>query len=505
MSSPRPGTWASVLAALVVLLGPLAGSTLAARTEDTTGLLRTTDQPEGRSIPVARIDGVDYLELSDVALVSRATKYWRPELGKMVLKVGDHRVTLTVGSPFAYVEQVGANLLAPVLWHEDRIFVPVRLLTHVLAPLLRERVQWIREARELRVVRGDANVAGLSWDLRGDGTIASLRTTERLAGQLAREGRRAIVRVPGARLPETLPPSIQGVGLIDSVTVTEDLAAAVFTFWLSAGAGAAELVPRTSPPRLELVVTGAAGPAGEAALPAPDFQPAVSLPLPRPVRIVVLDPGHGGSDEGASAGDRPVEKEVTLDIVKRTRERLVADGFRVLLTRDTDRFVAAEDRARIANEGDADVFLSVHANAWFDPDVSGFSVGVSSRPAGAAADPLELRRWGQRDTTAVRDSEILAELVSKRMESGTGRPNRGVHADRWAPLTGVSAAAAMVECGFLTNDDDRKRLGEPAFRDKVAAALATALHEYRNSLQADIDSAAAFVGEPGDAGEGEGP
>jgi hypothetical protein len=161
----------------------LASAAGATSTEDVEGLLRTSDHPDGRPIQVARLDGVDYLDLRDVALVARATKYWRAELGKMVLKVGERRVTLTVGSPYVYVEQSGTNLRAPVVWHRGRIFVPARLVTDVIDPLIPERIQWARDARELRVVRGDANLLGLRWDARGSGTAVVLRVTEGWRGR----------------------------------------------------------------------------------------------------------------------------------------------------------------------------------------------------------------------------------------------------------------------------------------------------------------------------------
>lgn len=482
----------------ILLACTLASSAGAASTEDVEGLLRTSDHPEGQPIDVARLDGVDYLDLRDVALVARATKYWRVELGKLVLKVGERRVTLTVGSPYAYVEQAGTNLLAPVVWHRGRIFVPARLVTEVIDPLIPERVQWARDARELRVVRGDANLLGLNWDLRGTGTVVALRVTEALAGEVARDGRRCVVRIPGARLAETVPARSKGIGLVDSVEVAGDPAGAVLTFWLDEAAGPAELVARPSPPRLQLVVTS---PEAEGALPDADFQEAPVLPAARPVHVIVLDAGHGGSDEGAKSEGGLAEKEVTLALAKRTRDLLAADGFRVILTRDRDVFVEPDARARLANGQQADAFVSFHANAWFDSDLEGFGLGVSSEPASPPGDALTPRRWGARDTTAVRGSELLAEVLSTQLAKGTGRPNRGVSTAAWAPLAGVSTAAVVVECGFLTNDGDAKRLGEPAFRDKVAAAVAGAVRAYRDSVRAAIDASAY---EPG-PGEREGP
>lgn len=484
-----------VLVALVAIASGLpAAGARGQKVEDAQGVLRTSDRPEGRPIAVLRRDGVDYVDLQDVALVTRATKYWRAELGKMVLKVGERRVTLTVGSPYVYADQAGTNLLAPVLWHRGRILVPVRLVTHVLNPLIPERVEWIPASRELRVVRGAANLAGLAWDLRGGATVVALRITEPLAGELARQGGRAVVTVPGARLADTVPAHSRGIGLVDSVDVTEDPAGATFTFHVAEGAGSVELVARPVPPRLELVVTP---PAVEGEIPDAEFQPAVPVLAPRPVRRVVLDPGHGGSDEGAKAGSGLAEKEVALAVARRLRDLAAADGFEVVLTRDRDVFVSSEDRARAANAPPADVFVSLHANAWFDPDLEGFGVGVSSASPAPAQDGLTPVRWGTKDEMAVHGAEVLAEILIRQLAGGTGRESRGVRAAPWVPLEGAGTAAVMVECGFLTNEGDAKRLADPAFLDKVAKSIAAALREYRGAVQAQADSLAAGYGGPG--------
>jgi len=471
------------VAAAAALLALAAAGAAGGASRELEGNLRSSDRPDGRPVQVLRVDGVDYLDVQEIARLFRATKYWRPELGKMVLKIGERRATLTVGSPFVYVDGQGTNLLAPIVWHEGRMFAPVRLATHVLDPLVPETVRWLRDVRELRVLRGDPNVLGLAWDLRGNGTVVAIRLAEPLAAELATGTNRAVVRVPGGRLAGSVPERARGVGFVDSVEVAEEPDAATFTFHLSAMAGPVELLARTSPARLELVVRDVPD-LGE--IPAPAFEPPVGFPAPRDVRVVVLDPAHGGSDSGASSEQGPlVEKEISLAIAVRARVLLEADGFEVHLTRQDDRFVAPEARARVANARHADVYLSIHANAWFDPELEGVSVGLRAPDPGPPPESTgEPRRWGQRDAASLRDAEVLAEILAKRLGEATGRPSRGVKTNAWAPLAGVSGPAALVECGFLTNEGDAKRLGQSAYRDDVARALAESVREFRDAMAA---------------------
>lgn len=465
----------------LVVLAPVPAC---AKPEEHTGTIRTSDRPKPRETSVLRVDGVEYVDVQEMARLFHATKYWRAEIGKMVLRVDSKRVTLTVGSPYVFVDQEGENLLAPLIWYEGRIFAPVRLATHVLDPLVPERASWSAEKRELRLLLGEPNLLGLGWDLRENGTIVQIRLREALDARLDRPSAdRLIVRVPGGLLGDAFPLGTKGVGLVDSVEVAEESDGVVLTFRLASGAGPAELVARPSPPRIELSVREAA-PDGD--LPAAAFDSIAAFPTPRDVRVVVIDPGHGGADKGV-AGSSLTEKDVALAIALKTRDRLAGLGFDVHLTREDDRFVAADARARAANAFRADVFLSIHANGWFDPNRAGFLVGVLPVPGASASDPAELSRWGERDATTSRDSATLADILSKRLDAALDRPSRGVHEERYAPLAGATMPAALIEVGYLTNSADARAVSDAAQQEKIAAALAESVREFRDALGGGTD------------------
>lgn len=449
------------------------------------GTVRTTERPAARFLDVVRIDGVDYLDLQDIARLFRATKYWRAELGKMVLKVEGARVTLTVGSPFVYVEQQGHSLLAPVVWHEGRLFAPVALATSVLDPLVPEHVTWSRETRELRLVLGEPNLLRIECNDRDGGTFVDIALTEVLNGELSRpESTRVVVRVPGARPAVDVGTSMKGLGLVDSVEVAAEPDAAMLTFHLSPFAGPVDLASHAAPPRLELSIRSAAMPESEDGFGAFEsvIEPGEIFRAPREVRVVVLDPGHGGSDKGVVSEGGLAEKAVTLEIARRAKALLEAAGMEVYLTREDDRFVSPEGRARVANQKRADVFVSLHANGWFDSDLSGFGVGVPKAHPREPGAMSVIGHWGERETENAQDSEMLAEMIASRLKDSIDRPNRGVRTADWAPLTGTTMAAVLVECGFLTNGGDAKKLAEPDFQGRVAKAVADALFQYRDTL-----------------------
>ena len=113
--------------------------------------------------------------------------------------------------------------------------------------------------------------------------------------------------------------------------------------------------------------------------------PIASSVFPVAVRRIVIDPGHGGRDGGSSTRSGLLEKDLTLDIGLKLRDLLVADGeFEVVMTRDTDHFVALKERAKLANEVAADLFLSIHLN-WFEPATQR---GVETFFLGPTEDPI---------------------------------------------------------------------------------------------------------------------
>ena len=442
--------------------------------------MRTSERPEPRSLDVLSIDGVEYLDLQDVARLFRATKYWRAELAKMVLKVEGKRVTLTVGSPFVLVEQTGYNLLAPVTWNDGKIYVPVSLATRILDPLVPERVTWSRETHELRLMLGDANVLGVAVDAREGVTVVDVSLAKTLTGDLSRpDPRRAVVRVAGGNPAETVASLVRGFGLVDSVVVAAASDTTILTLHLSPLAGPVELASRSNPPRLEVSVRAGVAAAESSSSVEPEGE--VSRE-PRAVHLVVLDAGHGGSDKGVVSESGLAEKSVTLEIARRAKAILEAGGLEVLLTRDDDRFVSAEMRARVANEGKADVFVSVHANGWFDSDLSGFSVGVPKAHPRTPGLPSSIQQWGQRSEALTQDSEALAEMMAAHLKYSTDRESHGIRTADWAPLTGTTMPAVLVECGFLTNDGEAKKLGEPEFQARVAKGVAEAVLQYRDEL-----------------------
>jgi N-acetylmuramoyl-L-alanine amidase len=220
------------------------------------------------------------------------------------------------------------------------------------------------------------------------------------------------------------------------------------------------------------------------------------------VRRVVIDPGHGGKSRGAEAPGGLVEKELTLDIAERLRSVLERQSFDVRLTRDRDQDVELDDRAAIANRDTADIFVSIHLN-WF---AGGNNRGVETYYLGPTEDPF-LRRLAEtenRDSgysladfrrllegvyTGVRSNESrrLAESVHGELFRSLRALNpelqdRGVKTAPFIVLVGTGMPAILAEVSCLSSQDEAALLRDPAYRQRIADALAAGISGYARAV-----------------------
>ncbi len=244
----------------------------------------------------------------------------------------------------------------------------------------------------------------------------------------------------------------------------------------------------------------------------PDIEPAIpARPAPRaakPVavsraradhrlKVVVVDAGHGGHDSGALGPDN-AEKDLTLAAAQALKSRLERTGlYRVILTRDSDVFIPLEARVKIARDGGADLFISLHADsAGGDATTHGASVytlsdsgggrvhyvlgrnewfsKVANRAdAGTSQILLDLTQRSTRNRSAA-----FAELLLDRLAGRVDLLPRGHRDAGYFVLLAPDVPAALLEMGFITNPEDEHRLADPAQRARLMDAVAEAIDAY---------------------------
>ncbi len=174
---------------------------------------------------------------------------------------------------------------------------------------------------------------------------------------------------------------------------------------------------------------------------------------------VVIDPGHGGVDEGcARRGVK--EKDVNLSIALGVRERLEKLGYQVVMTRDTDESLSLGERVQTAEEAKGDIFVSIHQNSSDLYKVNGLEVYYSTQNAKG-------------------DSLRLSELIHGDVLADTGAKARSIF--EWENIRVIREAkmpACLIETGFLTNAAERRKLADPVYQGQLADGIASGIHRY---------------------------
>ncbi len=228
---------------------------------------------------------------------------------------------------------------------------------------------------------------------------------------------------------------------------------------------------------------------------------------------LVLDPGHGGKDHGC-AGHHSREKEIVLAIAKNVQEKLMhrSTGMRVLLTRDQDQFVSLDKRSNVANEAQADLFISLHCNAIHVPSVRGaetYVMGLHTSDENLEVAKREnnsilyeddfINTYGGYDPNSTEGHIILslfqnvyldqsiqfAEKLQQRLADVAARKNRGVKQAGFVVLRKTTMPSVLVELGFLTHSQEEQYLLSEAGQDQLAEGLIQAILWYRNEYHAD--------------------
>lgn len=200
--------------------------------------------------------------------------------------------------------------------------------------------------------------------------------------------------------------------------------------------------------------------------------------------VVVLDPGHGGDDPGAPGLDRTPEKKITLDIARRVRTKLKDTGIVVRMTRDSDHVLPLESRIFTAKQAPADFLVSIHCNSSGNRAVSGAETYVMPSPGFSATTSVGASRRPPRPVSSCSGSRfgamnsVLAWYLHKGLVCAGGTEDRGVRQANFFVLRNAPCPAVLVECGYLSNGPEGKRLLTDAHRDKIATGIARGIMTY---------------------------
>jgi N-acetylmuramoyl-L-alanine amidase len=202
---------------------------------------------------------------------------------------------------------------------------------------------------------------------------------------------------------------------------------------------------------------------------------------------VVIDPGHGGENTGTRGRNSgEYEKTLVLDISFRVERLLREQGVEVVMTRRSDVFVELSDRAAIANRSRADAFVSIHLNWAPDSAVNGIETFFLP-PVGQPSAVRASSRFdnGQRFAGNEHDgaNELLSQYVHRGVLAATGAADRRVRGARFAVLRDTRIPATLVECGYMSNVAEERKVLTEEYRERLARGIANGIVQYLNGAR----------------------
>jgi len=209
------------------------------------------------------------------------------------------------------------------------------------------------------------------------------------------------------------------------------------------------------------------------------------MPAGKKAKIICLDPGHGGKEPGYRVGSKR-EKDYTLTLAFELREQLRKAGFKVHLTRSTDRTVELSDRPAVAKRHKADLFVSLHFNATDGGrnDAKG-SETYCYTPAGAPSTNAGGKGSGgwAAGNKFNANNLVLACQIQKSLVRNLNVEDRGVRRARFAVLRDATMPAVLIEAGFLSHPAEGKKILNAAYRREMARAIVSGITNYKRIVE----------------------
>ncbi len=221
------------------------------------------------------------------------------------------------------------------------------------------------------------------------------------------------------------------------------------------------------------------------------------------VKTVIIDAGHGGKDPGAIGISGLQEKDVVLRVARKVRDELRRKGYKVILTRDSDKFIPLEERTAIANTKGGDLFVSIHANSAPNRRANGvetYYLSLATTPEERAAAALEnavssMQLSALQDilsdlmkNSKINESKKMAGVMQRTMvndlrQSYPSTRNLGVKKAPFIVLIGASMPSVLTEIGFVSNKTEEKRLRSNSYLTSLAHSIAQGVDAYSRTLR----------------------
>lgn len=455
-----------------------------------------------RVIPSTMSGGREFVALDDIVSLFQVTVREEALTGGLTVAHQGRSIIVSTSQPLASVNGRAVALSAPAMRTGNRWSVPIDFLSSGLSLIYDQRIEVRRAARlvvvgDLRVPRVTARI-----DAVGPPARATIEISPATRASITTETGRLVIRLDADALDPTFPGD--GTGLIEQIRLGDQPGTIAVVLADGAGQGRAVAADVGGMTRINIDVAPDVPPPDTALL---RTAPAGVPPLPptrtrSPISTIVIDPGHGGDDVGARGRSGTEEKTLTLAVAQRVKALIeMRLGIRVILTRTADRRVSLSERAAVANNNKADLFLSLHLNAAPTAASTGAEVlglrldqqaadvrrvagGEMTLPVfGGVTRSVDVIRWDLAQVRHTDASTAFARILEDQLRARVTMSARPRRAIPLRLLTSVNMPAALIEMAYLTNPGQERTVRSDTFQADIAQAILGAVQQFRSYLE----------------------
>lgn len=485
---------------MLTTFAALLAWTSAAQAPQTPAPYTVVSREGRRPLPARLINGQEMFAVDDLTRLFGVLAREDPITGGLTLSMKGQQIVLSAGQDIVSVAGRLVSLPAPPAREGRAWFVPVDFVQRALAPIAGMRLELRKPSR--LILAGDIRMPRVVGQV--DPTSAMARVTFDVAPvtpvAVTQDGSRLLLRFEADQLDASLPATpvpdlIQSIRLEGPAAIVLDLGPRFASFRTTeqpAAAGTSRLV-------VEVLAKTTEAPPPTA--PPPDAPPLLDLVPAGAIRTIAIDAGHGGAEEGARGQNGALEKHITLSVARRLKAALENRlGVRVIMTREGDQSVGLDERAAVANNNKADLFISLHANASVRPAVTGAEVfylsieeygeeaqraALSPRGSlpvfGGGSRDIEVVPWSLAQARHIEQAGIFARLLERSLRTRVAMSPRAIQQAPFRVLVGANMPAVLLEMGFMTNAGQEAQLTSDGYQNEVVQALVEAVVQYRDA------------------------
>lgn len=453
-------------------------------------------------------DGITYARATDLFTLLEGTVDIGVFPVDAQVTLRGHNLNLYYNSQFIQYDGQPFNLVTPVLFHDGAPAVPVATTAEVVSLMLGLDYRWDPAARSLIFFKHTGEIEGIRAEMKRNGMLINILTGGPVTYEVYSSTDNWLnIIIPGAKLGNVhfnrRPFSryiwqFKPYQFEESVQISFRLRPEKLTY---------EHKLATDPYRIQIALIDTTFHFDST------DTPGIFTPEPEaagvetdPIDVIVVDAGHGGQDWGATGPRGTKEKDVVLGVALELAKLLREDtSFTVILTRDDDTFIPLKDRARIANDANADMFVSIHANSAPRSSARGFETFFL-----AAAKSDEARATAQLENASLRfedvdesegtndldfiltdllqnqflvESASLAQIIQNNLGKTVRTPDRGVNQAGFVVLYYAYMPSVLVETGFISNRDEERWLAQRSSQRKLAQAIYKSIVSFRDKYE----------------------